>query len=123
MLQPVSSVTATNFSVKFVGFGTILLMADTLVPTLYSSLWPVFATTLALAIVGTIGDLVILPQLYNGPSLVLGLLGMTFITYITPWFWLGNHVTLNAAILIAIFMVPIEYALHRYVLSSLFGSP
>lgn len=121
MLQPISSVTAMNFAFKFAGFATVLLIADTLVPHLYSSLWPMFGTTLALSIVGTIGDLLILPRLSNGPSLLLGLFGMTLIVYVTPWFWANNHVALGGAFLIAIFLVPIEYLLHRYVLASLFG--
>ena len=121
MLQPISGVTAMNFAFKFAGFATVILIADTLVPHLYSSLWPMFATTLALSIVGTIGDILILPRLYNGPSLLLGFFGMTFITYVTPWFWPNNHVTLGAAFLIAIFLTPVEYMLHRYVLGSLFG--
>jgi len=113
MLQPVSAVTVTNFSFKFAGFATVLLIADTLVPNLYTSLWPMFATTLAISIVATLGDLVVLPRLFNGPSLILSFFGLTLITYVSAWFWAQSHVTFGAAILLAMAMLPIEYLFHR----------
>lgn len=123
MLQPVTAVTATNFSFKFAGFATVLLIADTMVPHLYTSLWPMFATTLAISIVGTIGDLVLLPRLFNGPSLILSFLGLTLITYVSAWFWAQSRVTFGVAIVLGLAMLPIEYLLHRYVLKSLMVKP
>ncbi|OFW82055.1 MAG: hypothetical protein A2201_10640 [Alicyclobacillus sp. RIFOXYA1_FULL_53_8] len=123
MLQPVTAVTATNFSFKFAGFATVLLIADTMVPHLYTSLWPMFATTLAISIVGTVGDLVVLPRLFNGPSLILSFLGLTLITYVSAWLWAQSRVTFGAAILLGLAMLPIEYLLHRYVLKSLMAKP
>ncbi|MCF8563964.1 YndM family protein [Alicyclobacillus tolerans] len=118
MLLPTNGVAVMNASFKFAGYSAVLLFADTLAPNLYSSLWPVFFTVLVLTAVGTIGDLTILRKFGNLPSLLLGFPGMTFIVWIVPMFWAGTHVSFGSAILVALVILPIEYVLHRYVLTS-----
>ncbi|CAM3959525.1 DUF2512 family protein [Alicyclobacillus pomorum] len=113
-------VIVTNALYKLAGYASVLLIADVLVPGLYSSLVPLFATVLVLTGVGVIADLVILPLLGNVLSLLIGAQGFVLILYVTPLLWPGSTVTLTRAIVLALCMAPLEFALHRYVLRWLF---
>jgi Protein of unknown function (DUF2512) len=113
-------VIVTNALYKLAGYASVLLIADFLLPGLYSSLVPLFATVLVLTGVGVIADLVILPMLGNVVSLLIGAEGFVLILYVVPLLWPGSNMTLGRAIVLAICMAPLEFALHRYVLRQLF---
>ncbi len=113
-------VIVTNALYKLAGYASVLLIADVLLPGLYSSLVPLFVTVLVLTGVGVIADLVILPLLGNVMSLLIGAQGFVLILYVTPLLWPGSTVTLSRAIVLALCMAPLEFALHRYVLRWLF---
>jgi ABC-type phosphate transport system permease subunit len=115
----VVAATITNGMYKFAGYASVLLAADYLVPSLYGSLWPMFYTVAFLTAVGLIADLTVLPRLGNVPSLCLGFFGVLFIVWMTPKFWPANHVTLLSAFVLTVCIVPLEYALHKYVLRAI----
>lgn len=111
--------TITNGMYKFAGYGSVLLIADLLVPDLYGSMWPMFYTVIILTLVGMIADLVIVPRLGNVPSLTVGFVGLVLMIWAVPQLWGGNQVTLLRAAVLALCIIPLEYALHKYILRSI----
>ncbi len=113
-------VTINNITYKLAGYSSILLAADLLLPGLYPSLWPLFASVVILTGIGAVADLVVVPRLGNILSLVVGAHAMVLILYSVPQLWPGGHMTILRAIALTVCIAPLEYALHQYVLRSLF---
>jgi hypothetical protein len=114
------AVSIVNITYKFAGYSSVLLIADFLIKGLFPTIWSIFAVSLSLTVVGAIADLTIVPRYGNIPSLALGFFGMVLIIWAVPRFWTDSHITLFRAAVMAIFIGPLEYALHRYVLRNLF---
>lgn len=119
MLKPKFPLITVNVVCKLIGFGLILSLADMVVPSLYSSYLPVVVTTGILTITGAVADLVVLPNLGNVKSLALGLPAMTAIIWAVAEFFPYSSITLGWALVLSLFLGPIEYLLHKMVLKSL----
>ncbi|MCL6547927.1 MAG: DUF2512 family protein [Alicyclobacillus sp.] len=121
MWQPATlMVTTRNVLAKLAAYAAVLTAADWLFPSLYGfSLWPVFFTTVLLTVAGAIGDLWVVPRLGSGPSLALGWPAMALLIWAVGQVWPTAHVTPWAALLLAAAIAPLEYALHRFVLTYL----
>jgi hypothetical protein len=113
-------VTINNILSKLAGYASVLLLANYLLPGLYPSLWPLFASVVVLAGIGAIADLVVVPRLGNIVSLIVGAEAMVLILYSVPQLWPGGHMTMPRAIALTLCIAPLEYALHQYVLRWLF---
>lgn len=110
-----------NAALKFAGYSTVLLIGDYLVPGLFLSVWTALFTALVLTITGVFGDALILPRLGNGKSLSIGVFGMVAIIYLVPRLWPASEITLTRAVVLALFLLPLEYVLHSWILHTLFS--
>ncbi|MCL6625772.1 MAG: DUF2512 family protein [Alicyclobacillus shizuokensis] len=111
--------TVFNAVMKLLGYGSIFLIADTLLPNLYTRAWVPVITVLSLTAVGLVADLTIVPRLGNLPALGLGLLGMTGIIWAVAQFAPGNRLGWITALVLAICLGPLEYGLHEVMLRGL----
>jgi len=119
MLKPKFPLVSVNVLGKIVGFGLVLVVADMLVPSLYGSYLPIVITIAVLTLVGAVADLVIVPNLGNFKSLLLGFPAMAAIIWAVAKFFPNCNITLGWAIVLTLFIGPIEYLLHEMVLNSL----
>jgi hypothetical protein len=113
------SYTVFNLVVKLMGFGSVFLIADSLFPGLYQSLWFPFYTVLTLTTVGTIADLLIVPRLGNRLALFFGFFGMTIIIWAIAKLGPYNRVSMLVAALLALCLGPLEFGLHEVILYAL----
>lgn len=109
-----------NAGIKFTGYGCILFLADYLIPGLFYSLSSLLFTNLVLTIVGVIGDAMILPNLGNLKSLSIGEFGMAAILWLSPRLWPNSQMTITWAVVLTLFILPLEFALHSWMLRTLF---
>lgn len=112
-------VSALNFTAKLILFTTLFYIEAQLYPGLQLSGPALVAIALALTMVGTIADLLIVPLLGNLPALTLGFFGMTFIIWFVAIFFPTTQITLVNAMFMSLPLGPVEYFLHRYILDSL----
>ncbi|WP_067927042.1 DUF2512 family protein [Alicyclobacillus shizuokensis] len=111
--------TVFNAVMKLLGYGSIFLIADTLLPNLYTRAWVPVITVLSLTAVGLVADLTIVPRLGNLPALGLGFFGMTGIIWAVAQFAPGNRLGWVTALALAVCLGPLEYGLHEVVLRAL----
>ena len=111
-----------NAGLKFGGYGCILFLTYCLIPGVFSSVPSLMFTDLALTIVGVIGDATILPRLGNIKSLSIGEFGMAAILWFSPRLYPNPQMTLMWAVVLTLFILPFEFALHRWILRTLFPS-
>ncbi|MCL6632956.1 MAG: YndM family protein [Alicyclobacillus herbarius] len=119
MLSTFRSWTVFNAVIKLFGYGSIFLIADTLLPNLYINDWFAVYTVIVLTLVGTVADVVILPRLGNLPSLCLGFVGMTVIIWAIAHLDPYNRVGWLAAFILALCLGPLEFGLHEVMLRAL----
>jgi len=114
----VREITWFNAAAKLLGYASVFAIADTLVPQLYGSLVYAAITVAVLTLIGLMADLVIVPILGNIWSLVVGYPAMVLLTWFVASWSVSNHVTLVDAMVVALFLGPWEYFLHRIVLGA-----
>lgn len=112
-------VSTINFVSKLISFTILFYVEGQLFPSLHLTAGVVAAIAIALTIVGTIADLLIVPPLGNLPALTLGFFGMTAIVWSIGFFSTAAHISLTNAMFMVLPIAVIEFALHRYVLDSL----
>lgn len=107
-------VTVTNVWLKLCGYSAILYLIDVFYPSLYPSFLAIVATSAALTLVGAVADWTILPRMGNIRALSLGWLGMAAIIWGVALIWPGTRVSVGDALVMALCLGPLEYALHRF---------
>lgn len=112
-------ITSANATCKLIGYTTVLSLINFFIPTrLYDSPIPLLWSVVCLTIVGVLADTLIVPRLGAFWSLIIGLPGMLLILMLVAYFSPTAHVTWVRALIISVCIAPLEYALHRAVLSS-----
>lgn len=111
--------TLRNLVLKLLGFGTVLLFGTYLLEKEYFSIGPVVLTVLTLTVIGVVADYVVVPRAGNLPSLLLGFPAMTVIIWAIAHLYPPTRITLATAVVMALFLGPIEYALHQMILKNL----
>lgn len=106
--------TWTNLVLKLIGYTLILYFIEFLYPALYPTFSPILLTSVVLTLVGSAADWTVLPRMGNLRALSLGWLGMTIIIWGVAQLWPGTHVPIGDAIIMALCLGPLEYALHRW---------
>ncbi|MCL6452594.1 MAG: hypothetical protein K6T78_03080 [Alicyclobacillus sp.] len=113
----VREVTWFNLAAKLLGYGSVFAAADTFVaPRLYGSLTYAAITVGVLTLIGLMADLVVVPVLGNVPALLLGYPVMVAIIWFVASWGADNHVSWLDAVVMALFLGPWEFLLHRMVL-------
>ncbi|MEW9671362.1 DUF2512 family protein [Ammoniphilus sp. 3BR4] len=107
-----------NLIYKLLLFPTILFGAAIILPTeiQYSSWVPAAFLSTLYILMGLVADETILPMFGNTKATIQGSFFMTAVTWLLPFVYPGNLVTLPGAAAVGISLGIVEYGMHGWIL-------
>lgn len=109
-------VSFTNFLLKLVTVVLVLWIAGQMNPHFYVNTWVAFSTAIAVALVGIVTDLTVLPVLGNGRALAVDFIVNTLLIWGVPNLVHRAAITFPAAIVCSVIIAAVEYSTHVFML-------
>lgn len=109
-------VSVTNFLLKLVSVVLVLWIAGRINPHYFINTWVAFSTALAVAIVGVVTDLTVLPSLGNQRALAIDFIINTLLFWMVPNLVHRAAITFTAALVCSLIIAAVEYSTHVFML-------